>query len=78
MHERGGIDPRLEHVDDGGQFLQIQFDLIGKILRLGARGRDAHRDEFADLAHFSGGKYGLIGRFEAFQAGTGPNRLDAL
>ncbi len=78
MHEGGRPGARLEHVDDGGQFLEIEFDLIGKVLGFSARGRDAHGDEFANLANFAGGENGLIGRLEAFQAGIGPDRQDTL
>ena len=41
------------------------LDLGGQILGLGARRRDAHGDELADIAHLAGGQHRLHGRLEA-------------
>ena len=47
------------------------------VLGLGARRRDAHGDEFADLAHLAGGQHRLLGDLEARQPRDRADRLDA-
>ena len=70
------LGARLEHVDDGGQFLQVQLDAIGEVLGFGARRRDAHGHEFADLAHLVFGEDVLIRCFEALKARIRPDGLN--
>ena len=67
----------LQHVVDGGQLLEIERHRRRDVLGLGARRRDAHGDEFADLAHLAGGEHRLLGNLEARQPRDGADRLDA-
>ena len=41
VHQRRAGLARLQHVDDGRQRIEVELDLGGKVLGLGARGRDA-------------------------------------
>ena len=61
---------RLEHVIDGGKLLEIERHRRRNVLGFGTRRRDAHGDEFADLAHFAGGEHRLLGDLEARQRQT--------
>src|SRR5205814_6467540 len=56
-------------------FVVKDFDRIGEVLGLGARSRDAHGDQLADLAHLAGGEHRLLGGLEALEAGDGADRL---
>ena len=48
---QGRVRPlRLQHIDDGGQFVVFDDDLGGDILGLGAGIGDTGGDQFADVA----------------------------
>ena len=74
---RAGL-ARLQHVDDRRQRLEIQLDLGGQVLCLGAGRRHAHGDELADVAHLARGQDRLHRGLEARQRGVGANRRNAL
>ncbi len=67
VHQGRARFPRLPHVIDGGKVLQIECDGRSDVLRSGTRRRYAHRDQFADLTHFTGGEHRLLGDLEARQ-----------
>jgi hypothetical protein len=50
VHQRGAGRARRQHVDDGRQFLVVDFDRGGDVLRLGARARHTHHHDLADIA----------------------------
>ena len=50
MHKHAAGFLRFEHVDDRRQLLVFERDLGGDVLRLRPRVRDAHGDQFADVA----------------------------
>ena len=67
VHECGAFAASVEHVDDSGQFLEVDEHLRGDIFRGSARRRDAHRNGFAHLPHLAAREYGLFGRLETRQ-----------
>ena len=56
MQQRIGPRRRLAGIDDGGQFLDIEHNPLGDILRLGRRGGEADGDGLADIAHLVRGE----------------------
>ena len=60
-----------QHVGHCGQFLQVQHDLLGQVLRRGAGGGDADGDGLADMAHPVGCERVLRRGLEAQQGGVG-------
>ena len=77
MQQRRVRQARRQHVVHGGQLLQIDLDARSDILGLGSCSADAHRDQFADLAHLLAGERRLLGRLEPRKAGHGDDRLHA-
>ena len=77
VHQRRARLARLAHVVDGGKLFEIERHRRRDVFGFGARRRDAHRDEFADLAHLAGGEHRLLGDLEARQRRHGADRLDA-
>ena len=54
-----------------GSASRVELDLGGEVLGLGARRRDAHGDQLADVAHLARGEHRLQRRLEARQRGIG-------
>ena len=78
VHERGARLARRAHVADRRQFLEVQGYARRDILGFGARRRDAHRDELADMPDLAGRERRLLGDLEAGQSRHGPDRVDAV
>ena len=53
-----------DHVDDGGQFVEIDKDCSGNVLGKGPCSSYAHGDQFANLSDFVVGQDGLFRVFE--------------
>ena len=53
VHADGLLGARRERVDQNGQLVELDVDLLGQVFGLGARRRDAHRDRLADEAHLA-------------------------
>ncbi len=66
-----------QHVVDGGKLVDIEFDLLGQILGLGAGRRHTDRDALADVADLVPGQRPLIRGLEARERGDGADRLHA-
>ena len=77
VHERGARLARRAHVADRRQFFEIQGYARRDILGFGARRRDAHGDELADMPDLAGRERRLLGDLEARQSRHCPDRVDA-
>ena len=77
VHERRPRLDRRDHVDDGGQLLELDLDQRRDVLGFRASRRDAHRDQLADLAHLALREHVLRRRLEALERRVGDDRSDA-
>ena len=77
VHQRRAGLARLQHVDDHGQRVEVELDLGGEVLGLGAGRGDAHRHRLADVADFAGRQDRLQRGLEAGQRGVGADGGDA-
>jgi hypothetical protein len=59
------------------QFIEVDLDCGGEVLRRGTSFGDAYRYRLADVAHLFGGQYRLHGWLEPWQARYGNDRLHA-
>ena len=78
VHEGGARLARRAHVVDGRELLEVQRYARRDILGLGARRRDAHGDQLADMPHLAGRQRRLLGDLEAGQSRHRPDGLDAV
>jgi len=77
VHQRRARCAGLEHVMDRRQLREIDLDARRHVFGLGARRRDAHGDQFADMAYLSSRQHRLLGGLESRKPGHGPDRLYA-
>ena len=77
MKQRRTRLPRLQHVVDSRQFLEIDFDGRGDIFGFGPRIGDAHRNQFTDLPDLLNGQDRLVRCLEPRQPRHCADRLDA-
>src|SRR5579871_6774138 len=64
-------------IDDGGQLIELQLDLLAEVFSLGACRRDAHRDGLADHADLVCSEGRIVGELESGQAARRAHRLHA-
>ena len=77
MHQRGAGPARLQHVDDGGERIEVELDLGGEVLGFGAGRGDAHGYRLADVADLGRGQDRLQRGLEARERGVGADGRDA-
>ncbi len=51
VHAHAFLEARCERVDQHGEFVELNLDFFRQIFGFSARGRNAHRDCFAHIAH---------------------------
>ena len=75
MHEQRFVPARLVRVHQRRQFVEVDLDLLGQVLRFRARAPNAAGDRLADEAHFAVREVVLLGKLERRQRGRRDDRF---